>query len=54
MRFGFKKSPPAFLYLLNNTSIDFKKKIQRGVNFASAGAGILDDTGFKAWVRLSL
>ncbi|KAJ9128750.1 hypothetical protein P3X46_015813 [Hevea brasiliensis] len=49
MRFGFKKSPPAFLYLLNHTSIDFKKKVQRGVNFASAGAGILDETGFKAW-----
>ncbi|XP_050227127.1 GDSL esterase/lipase At4g16230-like [Mercurialis annua] len=49
MMFGFKKSPPAFLDLLNHTSIDFKKKVQRGVNFASAGSGILDHTGFKAW-----
>ncbi|XP_048230982.1 GDSL esterase/lipase At5g55050 [Ricinus communis] len=56
MKFGFKKSPPAFLDLLNHTTIDFKKKVQRGVNFASAGAGILDETGFKAWnqvVKLS-
>ncbi|XP_037493032.1 GDSL esterase/lipase At2g23540-like [Jatropha curcas] len=58
MKFGFKKSPAAFLDIMNRTTpIHFQKKIQRGVNFASAGSGIFDDTGSKAWnavVPLSL
>ncbi|KAK2656898.1 hypothetical protein Ddye_009950 [Dipteronia dyeriana] len=41
---GYKRSPPAFLYLLNHAS-SFKKKILQGVNFASGGSGILDGTG---------
>ncbi|XP_065855483.1 GDSL esterase/lipase At5g55050-like [Euphorbia lathyris] len=49
MMFGFKKSPPAYLDLINNPSIDLKKKVQRGVNFASAGSGIFYNTGFNTW-----
>ncbi|WCJ32760.1 GDSL esterase/lipase At5g55050 [Euphorbia peplus] len=49
MLFGFKKSPPAYLDLINNPSIDLKKKVQRGVNFASAGSGIFYNTGFSTW-----
>ncbi|TXG59875.1 hypothetical protein EZV62_014448 [Acer yangbiense] len=39
-----KRSPPAFLSLVNHTS-SFKRKILQGVNFASGGSGILDGTG---------
>ncbi|KAI9164673.1 hypothetical protein LWI28_000071 [Acer negundo] len=41
---GYKRSPPAFLSLLNHTS-SFKRKTLQGVNFASGGSGILDGTG---------
>jgi hypothetical protein len=40
---GFKRSPPPFLSVANRTN----KQIARGllgVNFASAGSGILDTT----------
>ncbi|KAJ4841606.1 hypothetical protein Tsubulata_004883 [Turnera subulata] len=43
MLFGYKQSPPPFLYLVNQTN--FQTSIAQGVNFASAGAGILDETG---------
>lgn len=42
--FGFKRSPPPFLYLLT-LAPDFQKHLYRGVNFASGGAGLLDITG---------
>ncbi|XVF15990.1 hypothetical protein REPUB_Repub09cG0203600 [Reevesia pubescens] len=41
---GSERSPPPFLYLLNNQST-FKKKILLGANFASGGSGILNSTG---------
>ncbi|KAM3362965.1 GDSL esterase/lipase [Capsicum galapagoense] len=41
---NYKKSPSAFLALVQKTST-FKSSISRGVNFASGGSGILDDTG---------
>ncbi|XP_021274922.1 GDSL esterase/lipase At5g33370-like [Herrania umbratica] len=41
---GWKRSPPPFLYLLNDPST-FKQKILRGANFASGGSGILNTTG---------
>ncbi|XP_062221030.1 GDSL esterase/lipase At5g55050-like [Phragmites australis] len=44
LNMGFKRSPPPFLAVANKTS----KQIFRGllgVNFASAGSGILDTTG---------
>ncbi|KAL5752384.1 hypothetical protein ACOSP7_022572 [Xanthoceras sorbifolium] len=41
---GYRRSPPAFFSLVNHTS-SFKKKILQGVNFASGGSGILDNTG---------
>ncbi|XP_055803607.1 GDSL esterase/lipase At5g33370-like [Solanum dulcamara] len=40
----FIESPPAFLALVQKQST-FKSGILRGVNFASGGSGILDDTG---------
>lgn len=44
--FGLKRSPSPFLYLLTLGSHHFKKHVFRGVNFASAGAGVLDKTNF--------
>ncbi|KAK4346980.1 hypothetical protein RND71_033319 [Anisodus tanguticus] len=40
---NYTESPPAFYALVQKTS--FKSSILRGVNFASGGSGILDDTG---------
>nr|GMC93357.1 GDSL esterase/lipase At5g33370-like [Ipomoea batatas] len=42
----YKESPPPFLSLIKD-KCNFTQEIQRGVNFASGGSGILDDTGFK-------
>ncbi|XP_008242080.1 PREDICTED: GDSL esterase/lipase At4g16230-like [Prunus mume] len=42
--FGYQRSPPPFLYILNRTST-FKRDILQGVNFASGGSGILIKTG---------
>ncbi|XP_015064866.1 GDSL esterase/lipase At5g33370-like [Solanum pennellii] len=44
----YTESPPAFLALVQKQST-FKSGILRGVNFASAGSGILDDTGNKGF-----
>ncbi|EEF33964.1 GDSL esterase/lipase At5g55050 [Ricinus communis] len=41
---GFKRSPLPFFTLLNNTK-SIKRPSFRGVNFASAGSGILNTTG---------
>lgn len=41
---GYEQSPPPFLALLKNSS-SFTRKILRGVNFASGGAGIYKETG---------
>ncbi|MCD7448758.1 hypothetical protein HAX54_045699 [Datura stramonium] len=41
---NYKESPPAFLALVQKPST-FKSGILGGVNFASGGSGILDDTG---------
>ncbi|GMI86322.1 CUTIN SYNTHASE2 [Hibiscus trionum] len=41
---GLKKSPPPFLYLLNDPST-FQRNILQGANFASGGSGILNSTG---------
>ncbi|KAF9621489.1 hypothetical protein IFM89_021793 [Coptis chinensis] len=41
---GFRRSPPAFLTLLSR-KLNIYKHVQRGVNFASGGSGILDVTG---------
>ncbi|KAG8497653.1 hypothetical protein CXB51_008899 [Gossypium anomalum] len=41
---GLKKSPPPFLYLVNDPS-NFQKNILQGANFASGGSGVLRDTG---------
>lgn len=43
------ESPPPFLQLVQSQS-DFQSKIQQGVNFASGGAGILDQSGFQLFV----
>ncbi|KAG9139069.1 hypothetical protein Leryth_026411 [Lithospermum erythrorhizon] len=43
-----RESPPPYLALANNMA-GFKSKILRGVNFASGGSGILEDTGNKTW-----
>ncbi|XVF45611.1 hypothetical protein PTKIN_Ptkin02bG0220500 [Pterospermum kingtungense] len=40
---GFKRSPPSFLSLNGTSAI--KKPSFRGINFASAGCGLLDTTG---------
>ncbi|KAK1432595.1 hypothetical protein QVD17_09492 [Tagetes erecta] len=42
----YKLSPPPFLALLSHKST-FKRNLLRGANFASGGAGILKETGFK-------
>ncbi|KAJ7944089.1 GDSL esterase/lipase [Quillaja saponaria] len=49
---GFKKSPPPFLFLLQNDTQNFKKQILKGVNFASGGAGLLIDTGKSNFIRV--
>ncbi|XP_017975513.1 PREDICTED: GDSL esterase/lipase At5g33370 [Theobroma cacao] len=41
---GWKRSPPPFLYLLNDKST-FKQNILQGANFASGGSGIINTTG---------
>lgn len=41
---GFRRSPPPYLFL-NDTNNHQVMKGLRGVNFASAGSGILDSTG---------
>ncbi|KAI3446310.1 hypothetical protein Pfo_002975 [Paulownia fortunei] len=43
--FGLKRSPPPFLFLRTLKSHHFRKHLLKGVNFASAGAGLLDITG---------
>ncbi|KAL0365718.1 UNVERIFIED_CONTAM: GDSL esterase/lipase [Sesamum angustifolium] len=43
--FGLKRSPPPFLFLLTLKSNHFQKHLLKGVNFASAGSGLLDITG---------
>ncbi|ONH97224.1 hypothetical protein PRUPE_7G177600 [Prunus persica] len=51
---GFKMSPPPFLSLLDKNKQLPKRMIRllsRGVNFASGGSGILDDTG-KQWGKV--
>ncbi|KAI5684036.1 hypothetical protein M9H77_05264 [Catharanthus roseus] len=40
----FRESPQPYLYLITHMS-SFKSKIVGGVNFASGGAGLFDDTG---------
>lgn len=47
----YQESPPPFLYLVQNMS-SFGFNIQRGVNFASGGSGIFNETGFRNFVRL--
>jgi phospholipase/lecithinase/hemolysin len=42
------RSPPPFLYLVNHDP-SCKKAFLNGVNFASAGSGILDQTGNITW-----
>ncbi|KAF7829020.1 GDSL esterase/lipase [Senna tora] len=42
---GFDLSPPPFFYLAQNDSNHFKSEILKGVNFASAGSGLQDNTG---------
>lgn len=44
LNMGFKRSPPPFLSVANKTSKQIFRGLQ-GVNFASAGSGILDTTG---------
>ncbi|XP_048231043.1 GDSL esterase/lipase At4g16230 [Ricinus communis] len=51
MLLGFERSPEPYLYLVNHMSV-YRNKILKGVNFASAGSGILDDTGKKLWKRV--
>ncbi|CAL5055142.1 unnamed protein product [Urochloa decumbens] len=52
LHMGLKRSPPAFLAVANKTN----KQVLRGllgVNFASAGSGILDTTGSSMIIPLS-
>ncbi|KAL6222202.1 hypothetical protein ACLB2K_005594 [Fragaria x ananassa] len=47
---GYKESPPPFLSLLNKKKQIPKRRIPtKGVNFASGGSGLLDDTGKLLW-----
>ncbi|XP_062022909.1 GDSL esterase/lipase At5g18430-like [Rosa rugosa] len=46
-----QKSPPPFLYAASHMST-FKRDILQGVNFASAGSGIFQDTGIKRWTEV--
>ncbi|CAN6239637.1 unnamed protein product [Urochloa humidicola] len=50
MHMGLKRSPPPFLAVANRTD---KKAFLLGVNFASAGSGILDTTGSSSIIPLS-
>ncbi|KAL7156349.1 hypothetical protein ABFS83_02G003500 [Erythranthe nasuta] len=43
--FGLKRSPPPFLFLTTLKTSHFRRHLLKGVNFASAGAGLLDVTG---------
>lgn len=47
----FRESPQPYLYLITHMS-SFKSKIVGGVNFASGGAGLFDDTGKANFVSL--
>ncbi|XP_009337117.3 GDSL esterase/lipase At5g55050-like [Pyrus x bretschneideri] len=49
--FGYQRSPPPFLYMVNHPAT-FKRDILRGVNFASAGAGIFYETGQKRFIKV--
>ncbi|KAL5557437.1 hypothetical protein UlMin_039673 [Ulmus minor] len=49
---GFKESPPPFLYLLNNDKSNFRRNVLMGANFASGGAGLLNDTGKRTYGRV--
>jgi hypothetical protein len=51
-QFGYQKSPPPFL-ALEKFQYGFKQSILSGVNFASAGSGILRQTGQKQWVIIN-
>ncbi|KAG5108408.1 hypothetical protein AAZX31_16G108200 [Glycine max] len=42
---GLNESPPAYLYLVNNDTENFNSSILKGVNFASGGSGIMEETG---------
>jgi hypothetical protein len=46
---GFKRSPPPFLAVANKTSKQIHSGLL-GVNFASAGSGILDSTVSNSFV----
>ncbi|KAG8368034.1 hypothetical protein BUALT_Bualt15G0003200 [Buddleja alternifolia] len=48
--FGLKRSPPPFLFLLTLKPHHFQRHLLIGVNFASAGSGLLDVTGPKTMV----
>ncbi|KAL2476920.1 GDSL esterase/lipase [Forsythia ovata] len=43
---GFNRSPPPYLFLVNQTT-GHHKLLHRGVNFASGGSGLLDKTGLE-------
>jgi hypothetical protein len=43
-KLGLKESPPAYLSLAPRTIPLVVKAVAEGVNYASAGAGILDST----------
>lgn len=43
--FGLKRSPPPYLFLLTLKPHHLRQHLLKGVNFASAGAGLLDITG---------
>ncbi|KAK6118673.1 hypothetical protein DH2020_047586 [Rehmannia glutinosa] len=43
--FGLKRSPAPFFFLTTLKSNHFRKHLLKGVNFASAGSGLLDITG---------
>jgi len=49
---GFKESPPPYLYLRKNERRSFMRDILKGVNFASGGAGILENTGRRPYKRV--
>ncbi|KAL8540046.1 hypothetical protein ACS0TY_001585 [Phlomoides rotata] len=49
-RFGLNRSPQPFLFLLTLSSHHFHKHLFKGVNFASGGAGLLDETGLNLTV----
>jgi hypothetical protein len=49
---GFKRSPPPYLSVANRTNKQIARGLQ-GVNFASAGSGILDTTVIKQFTKNS-